>query len=296
MLGSLKVCTSNFISSYESLKSFRKFYPDSSLVLLSNIKEYDLYNIELSKIYNGDCILYKKSLDYPSYPISDKLAMDKLIEHIENILKASLFIKDKYFLYQEPDYFMLDKVDISNYDEDFITNFHFVPRLFDFSMTWIEDKNQQINFLKELTESGIFNKFMDKYPTNVFNSFIYTYGPGNIIKTDFSRKLYFNFDKIKIFLMEYDELVRKHFTKYNYNLDFILSLISTLFFATVAHYEHLLFYYQIEKNDFYDLDLIRNYLRKCVNNEVERNKLKDFTFNSIHGIKLLYNHQLSRHE
>lgn len=285
MLGSIKVCTNNFISSYESIKSFRKYYPDSSLVLLSNIKEYDLFNIELSKIFKADCILYKQSLDYPSYLTTDENAMEKIISHIENVLKASLFIKEKYFLYQEPDYFMMDKVDVTNRNEDFITNFRYVAKIFPYSMNWVSDINQQNNFLNELSTSRLLNF---NYSVDELNSIIYTYAPGNIIKTEFSKKLYYKFDDIKLFLKKFDNLVKKHFNVYTYNLDFILSLVSFLFYPSKGHYEPLIFYFNIDNNNFYDIDIINERLKKSL----LENSLDGPNIHSIHGIKLLYNNNL----
>ena len=162
-------CHKNPLSTYECLQSFRKFYPDSKVVLLSD-NGYDY--TEMAKRFNSTYIHEHVGLRLSAPPAS-------YLPVVERWLKMLNYITSEYYIYLEDDVLVT-----SRYTEDFKGDVN----------------GNCINFLNAHT--------FDRIPFSVVRgkTMHYTGHGGSVFKTDTIRRVLENKEQIQWLLSNWEAI------------------------------------------------------------------------------------------
>jgi len=104
------------VSCVEMIKSFRKYNPDSSIVILCDGIVKDVNDI--CKEYNCDVLIFKDKLGYPA-----SLNIEVPLTYIHRYLSCSNLIKENFYINLESDCLVTSKLEIEeNYKYVFLYN------------------------------------------------------------------------------------------------------------------------------------------------------------------------------
>jgi len=152
-LGAYFQCYKNPFSTYKCLESFRKFYPDSTIVLLSN-DGYD-YS-EMAKYFNCIYIHEYESATFVYYITNDDTYIINTNKLVDRVKKVFNVIKEDYIIWLE------DDVSVNNLIQD---TFKFDINGFSPNKIPIEELQKKYTFLNNNTEykfsghgGSVFNK------------------------------------------------------------------------------------------------------------------------------------------
>ena len=106
-LGAFLQCHKNPCATFKCLESFRKFYPDCTLVLLSD-NSYDY--TEMGKYFNCIYINSSDSLSLQCQYLDVSLRIDHMKKLIKRVCNAYRLIKEDYVMWLEDDVLLKGKI------------------------------------------------------------------------------------------------------------------------------------------------------------------------------------------
>jgi len=204
-LGAFLQCYKNPYATFKCLESFRRFYPDSTIVLLSD-NSYD-YS-EMGKYFNCIYINSKESISLEC----QRLDNDSQIRHMKKLIKR---VADAYKLCSE-DYVMW-------LEDDILINSK-ITDTFKYDMNgWCPN---------HINGNGIYENWINDNPILERDRIYVRNGQGGTV--------FHKNNIIKYF--ENDEIVNRVLEKYNYysfpwNQDFMFSFIAILNGGTIGPYD-----------------------------------------------------------
>lgn len=231
--GAYLQCHKQPLATYKCLESFRKFYPTSTVVLLSD-NGYDY--TEMAKLFNCTYIHEKENLWLTWWDLNDKgyfVNSYKLIQRMNTIFSL---IKEEYVMWLEDDVSINSEIkdefkyDLNGYCPSRVSNFWNINEICN-KYRFIEpnkhyvwsghggsvfNKNNFINYLKNMDIiDDILNNWIEyKFPSTLGQDFF------------FSMIIYFNNGTIGSYEGHYDcsnykndNIIVQHQYKYWYNID-----------------------------------------------------------------------------
>jgi hypothetical protein len=230
----------NYFSLKKSIESYIKYNNNNVLVVnTQNVKEVNEFSEDL-----GVTVLnLNKKYGYPMFTSSEiDLFLDSLFEVI---LRPSLLIKTKYFIWSEPDGFFYNRIKIEEDNFDLISpcflnttskmesgRWVFVDYFYICELT-NENRYECMNNLFKEIKLACDELDLD-WDTAVSNDLRFNFYPGSIVNTKkFQDLIISNETRVKILIRKIINLIMKHCTKYEKNIlfswDIMLSIVMGIF-------------------------------------------------------------------